>query len=104
MALELGQNGIRVNGIAPDQCPTAGTTGHMAALPGMLPSDHPAVVRYVPLDRIGTVDDCAGACVFLASDLASYITGVTLPVDGGTLAASGWNRNHDNAWTLYADA
>lgn len=104
MALELGQQGIRVNGIAPDQCPTEGTVGHMTALDGMLPFDHPAVARYVPLDRTGTVDDCAGACVFLASDLASYITGVTLPVEGGTLAAAGWNRNRNNAWTLYADA
>ncbi|HLN07996.1 MAG TPA: SDR family oxidoreductase, partial [Xanthobacteraceae bacterium] len=36
--------------------------------------------------RIGTPDDIAGVAVFLASDLARYVTGVTLPVDGGFLA------------------
>ena len=38
-------------------------------------------------------EDVAGAAVFLASDLAGYVTGVTLPVDGGTAAAGGWYRD-----------
>ena len=49
--------------------------------------------------RQGTVDEVAGACVFLASEMASYITGVTLSVDGGTFASSGWVRSETGAWT-----
>ncbi len=40
----------------------------------------------IPLGRVGEPADIAGPAVFLASDLARYITGVTLPVDGGFLA------------------
>jgi NAD(P)-dependent dehydrogenase (short-subunit alcohol dehydrogenase family) len=40
----------------------------------------------IPMGRIGTPQDIAGPAVFLASDLARYVTGVTLPVDGGYLA------------------
>jgi len=42
------------------------------------------------MGRAGHVDEMAGAAVFLASDMASYITGQTIHVDGGTQAASGW--------------
>lgn len=44
----------------------------------------------VPLRRGGTGYDVANAAVFLASDEASFITGINLPVDGGTLARIGW--------------
>lgn len=46
-----------------------------------------ALVKSTPVRRIGIPDDIAGAVVFLASPLASFITGVTLPIDGGRLAA-----------------
>lgn len=101
MALELGPFGIRVNGIAPDQCETPGSLAPGGRPPGFLPHGHPARLRYVPLGRSGTVDDCASAAVFLASDMAGYVNGVTLAVDGGTLAAGGWNRGADGEWTLY---
>ena len=47
----------------------------------------------IPLRRAGHVDEMAGAAVFLASDMSSYITGQTIHVDGGTQAASGWYHN-----------
>jgi NAD(P)-dependent dehydrogenase (short-subunit alcohol dehydrogenase family) len=40
----------------------------------------------IPLDRLGEMDDVIGPVVFLASDAARFITGITLPVDGGNLA------------------
>jgi NAD(P)-dependent dehydrogenase (short-subunit alcohol dehydrogenase family) len=77
LALELGERMIRVNCIAPDVIPTPGI--------GDLP------VR-TPLPRAGHVDDVAGAAVFLASDMARFITGTTIHVDGGNWAAGGWRR------------
>ena len=40
----------------------------------------------IPMGRVGTPDDIAGPAVFLASDLARYVTGITMPVDGGFLS------------------
>lgn len=83
-ALELAPHGIRVNALAPDITLTEGMKA--VAPPG-------AEERYaytVPMGRAGHVDEMAGAAVFLASDMASYITGQTIHVDGGTQAASGW--------------
>jgi hypothetical protein len=53
----------------------------------------------IPLGRFGTPDDHAGAALFLASKLSAWMTGVTLPVDGGALAASGFYRAPDGGWT-----
>jgi NAD(P)-dependent dehydrogenase (short-subunit alcohol dehydrogenase family) len=54
----------------------------------MLWHDEPAAARMHPLNRLGTPEDIASAIVFLASDTAGWITGVTLPVDGGLTEAS----------------
>jgi NAD(P)-dependent dehydrogenase (short-subunit alcohol dehydrogenase family) len=86
-ALELGVHGIRVNALAPDVVLTEGVRPLLA---GMDPERWRAAI---PLGRAGEPDDIAGPAVFLASDLARYVTGVVLHVDGGTHAAAGWYRD-----------
>ncbi len=83
-ALELAPHGIRVNALAPDITMTEGMAS--VAPPGA----EAGFGLTVPMGRAGHVDEMAGAAVFLASDLASYVTGQTIHVDGGTHAASGW--------------
>lgn len=79
LALEWGAEGIRINSIIPG--PIDGTEG----MKRLAPTDaiRHAVEKSVPMKRMGTPDDIANACLFLASDMASYITGAILPVDGG---------------------
>jgi 3-oxoacyl-[acyl-carrier protein] reductase len=86
-ALELAPHGIRVNALAPDFTLTEGILG--IAPPGA----EQRLTQMVPMGRPGHVDEMAGAAVFLASGLSSYITGQTIHVDGGTQAASGWYRH-----------
>ena len=72
------RDGIRVNGIAPGLVPTkitAVTTEH--------PERLEASLRSIPMRRMGTPEDMAGAALFLASPLSSYVIGQTLVVDGG---------------------
>jgi len=94
MAVELAPQRIRVNALAPDVCATEGVLRQVpeAALRRQ--------ARRVPLGRIAEPAEIAGPAVFLASDLASYVTGVTLHVDGGTHAAGGWWRDDAGAWVL----
>lgn len=95
-ALELACHGIRVNALAPDITLTEG----LAALAdGADPSAR--FRQIVPLGRPGHVDDLAGAAVFLASDLAGYLTGQTLHIDGGTQAAGGWYHPPDSTGYVY---
>ena len=81
MAADLGVDGIRVNAIAPGVIVTP-MTDVTRADPQRLEK---FMVR-IPLGRLGQAHEIAGAAVFLASELATYVNGVTLPVDGGTLA------------------
>jgi len=76
LAKELGGRGVRVNAIAPGYIDTPMTQ----ALPE---ETRKLIVDNTPLRSIGTTADVAGAAVFLASPQARFITGVTLPVDGG---------------------
>jgi 3-oxoacyl-[acyl-carrier protein] reductase len=83
-ALELASHGIRVNGLAPDLTVTEGIASMSS------PGFEERAGLMIPMGRPGHVDEMAGAAVFLASGLSSYVTGQTLHVDGGTAAASGW--------------
>lgn len=81
LAIELSPLGIRVNAIGP---------GLIATPLNAKARENPAYMKNfegrIPLGRIGTPEDIAPVAVFLASDMARYVTGVTLPVDGGFLA------------------
>jgi hypothetical protein len=81
--------GIRVNTLAPDIMLTDGMLAMME--PGAESRFGPTA----PPGRAGHVDEIACAAVFLVSDLASYITGQTIHVDGGTAAAGGWYHHPD---------
>jgi len=96
LAVELGADGIRVNLIAPD------TTRARASNSALYPEDferlaalgedalNKAFEMYVPLKSAPTVEDVANGVLFLASDLSRSITGTTLHIDGGTIAALGF--------------
>jgi NAD(P)-dependent dehydrogenase (short-subunit alcohol dehydrogenase family) len=81
LAIELSPLGVRVNAIGP---------GLIATPLNAKARENPDYMRNfqgrIPLGRLGEPADIAGPAVFLASDLARYVTGVTLPVDGGFLA------------------
>ncbi|MGH3033834.1 MAG: SDR family NAD(P)-dependent oxidoreductase [Gaiellaceae bacterium] len=82
MAVALAQHGIRVNAVGP---------GSMAKFQEMEPRDPFELDDYerrrIPLGRLGIAADIAAAVTFLASKEAAYVTGTTLYVDGGSLAA-----------------
>lgn len=99
MALELGRDGVRVNCIAPDLIITPGLAPLMAASGETAAEQH----RYVPLGRTAKPEEAGNVIAFLASDMSSWITGTTIPVDGGCTAAAGWHIGADsNDWSLYA--
>lgn len=78
LSVEWGRHGIRVNGIAPG--PIEDTEGMKRLL---IPELKEKLMRKIPVGRFGRIADIENAALFLASDAASYINGVTLVVDGG---------------------
>jgi len=79
LAIEWGGDGVRVNSVVPG--PIEGTEGMMRLAP--TPEASEIVRATVPAARWGTPRDVADVCLFLASPLAAYVTGVVLPADGG---------------------
>ena len=78
LARELGRDHIRVNAVAPGVT----RTDMMEAVPQEVIEP---IVRTIPLGRLGEAEDIANAFLFLASDMASYITGAIIPVDGAAM-------------------
>ncbi len=95
IALELGDRGIRVNCVAPDMIATPGDAGLAEVSSAMIEGLHPT-----PLRRMATPDECAAVIVFLASDMAGFVTGSSIPVDGGTVAAASWKVRQDGTFAM----
>jgi 3-oxoacyl-[acyl-carrier protein] reductase len=97
LALELATQRVRVNAVAPDMIPTPGDD---------FLSDESGAVSATewartPWPEVGDPDDVAAAAVWLSSPSARFVTGSTVHVDGGTLAASGWKRRVEgDGWVL----
>lgn len=96
LALELAPAGIRVNAVAPETTDTP-----QVPLDYMIPQRNRAHMdKWIPLGRFGRPEDSADAALYLASDLAAWVTGTTLHVNGGALAAAGWMQTPDGQWTV----
>jgi NAD(P)-dependent dehydrogenase (short-subunit alcohol dehydrogenase family) len=99
LGVQLGNEGIRVNGIGPDV-----TDSIQVPYDRLVPEDQRHLwPQWVPIGRMGVGRDQARVILFLASDLSAFVTGHTIPTDGGTGAAGGWFRSEQRAggtgWT-----
>jgi 2-deoxy-D-gluconate 3-dehydrogenase len=81
LALEWSARGVTVNAVAPTFIYTPGTKERLDQ-----PEYLKNVLSRIPAGRVGTIDDVAGAVIYLASDAAGLVTGTVLPVDGGWTA------------------
>jgi NAD(P)-dependent dehydrogenase (short-subunit alcohol dehydrogenase family) len=96
LAMEVASRGVRVNAIAPDVTQTI-QVDYERTVPAELRDRWPI---WVPVGRVGVPADNADVVLFLASDLSRFVTGHTIPTDGGTLAAGGWFRTFTRgSWT-----
>ncbi|HKG24382.1 MAG TPA: glucose 1-dehydrogenase [Thermomicrobiales bacterium] len=90
MAVKYGDRNVRVNCIAPGSIRTPIWGARVAEDPRVFDK----IAKWYPLGRVGEPEDVANAALFLVSEEAAWITGVTLPVDGGLLAGS-FRMAHD---------
>jgi 3-oxoacyl-[acyl-carrier protein] reductase len=96
LAVELGPDNIRVNAIAPETT----NSEQVKATPRVPPENKDYIARWFPIGRFGEPEDCAGAALFLASDMLSgWVSGTTIHVDGGALAAGAWLQLPEGGWT-----
>lgn len=86
MALAMAPDGIRVNAIAPGSVETPGLPAFFRASPEETEKRKAAFFAQIPLGRAAQPDEIAQVALFLASDMSSFVTGVTIPVDGGLTA------------------
>ncbi|OBJ04467.1 oxidoreductase [Mycobacterium alsense] len=98
LAVQVGRDGVRVNAIGPDV-----TESLQVPYTRWLSAEEQAQwPQWVPVGRMGLPEDQARVILFLASDLAAFVTGHTIPTDGGTGAAGGWfrsSRRPGREWT-----
>ena len=95
LAVEYGHRGIRVNCVAPDMIPTPGDAALAAEWSSLMEGLHPT-----PLRRTGHPEECAAVIAFLASDMASFVNGESVLVDGGTVASGNWKTRFDGSFGL----
>jgi NAD(P)-dependent dehydrogenase (short-subunit alcohol dehydrogenase family) len=89
LAVQVGRDGVRVNAIGPDV-----TESLQVPYSQWLSTEEQAQwPQWVPVGRMGLPEDQAQVILFLASDLSAFVTGHTIPTDGGTGAAGGWFRS-----------
>jgi NAD(P)-dependent dehydrogenase (short-subunit alcohol dehydrogenase family) len=77
-ARELGPDNIRANAICPSMIDTDITAGKLSE------ERRAGILASVPMGRLGTAEEVAGCCLFLASDLSSYVTGSEIDINGGS--------------------
>jgi NAD(P)-dependent dehydrogenase (short-subunit alcohol dehydrogenase family) len=98
LAVQVGRDGVRVNAIGPDV-----TESLQVPYSQWLSADEQRQwPQWVPVGRMGLPEDQARVILFLASDLSAFVTGHTIPTDGGTAAAGGWfrtSRRPEREWT-----
>lgn len=89
LAIQIGRFGVRINGIGPDV-----TEALQVPYSSWIPEEQKHLwPLWVPVGRMGVGADQARVLLFLASDLSAFVTGHTIPTDGGTGAAGGWFRS-----------
>jgi NAD(P)-dependent dehydrogenase (short-subunit alcohol dehydrogenase family) len=98
LAVQVGRDGVRVNAIGPDVTESL----QVPYSDWLSPDEQTQWPQWVPVGRMGLPEDQARVILFLASDLSAFVTGHTIPTDGGTGAAGGWfrsSRRAEREWT-----
>jgi meso-butanediol dehydrogenase / (S,S)-butanediol dehydrogenase / diacetyl reductase len=98
LAVQVGRDGVRVNAIGPDVTESL----QVPYSQWLSAEEQRQWPQWVPVGRMGLPEDQAQVILFLASDLSAFVTGHTIPTDGGTGAAGGWFRSSRRAgreWT-----
>jgi NAD(P)-dependent dehydrogenase (short-subunit alcohol dehydrogenase family) len=89
LAVQVGRDGVRVNAIGPDVTESL----QVPYSQWLSAEEQTQWPQWVPVGRMGLPEDQAQVILFLASDLSAFVTGHTIPTDGGTGAAGGWFRS-----------
>lgn len=84
LAVQLAPEGIRANAICPGATDTPALRRDIED--GVVRASLDQIAAHIPMRRVGTVDDVANTALFLASDASAYLTGLAIPIDGGTTA------------------
>lgn len=98
LAVQVGRDGVRVNAIGPDVTESL----QVPYTQWLSPDEQQRWPDWVPVGRMGRPEDQARVILFLASELSAFVTGHTIPTDGGTGAAGGWfrsSRREGREWT-----